>query len=24
VREMPEDRIAAGWEDLVRRVLRCR
>ena len=24
VREMPEDRIAAGWHDLVRRVLRCR
>jgi AcrR family transcriptional regulator len=24
VREMPEERIAAGWDDLVRRVLRCR
>ena len=24
VREMPEERIASGWEDLVRRVLRCR
>jgi AcrR family transcriptional regulator len=24
VREMPEERIAAGWADLVRRVIRCR